>query len=66
VQGALAGERSAARLLLQVHDELVLEVPEGEVEAVERLVRREMITAATLKVPLAVEVAHGRSWADAH
>ena len=66
VHGALAREGRAARLLLQVHDELVLEVPEAEVEPVEALVRREMIAAATLKVPLEVEVGHGRSWAEAH
>ncbi len=66
VDGALARERSEARLLLQVHDELVLEVPEGEVAGVEALVRREMVGAVALKVPLEVEVGHGRSWADAH
>jgi DNA polymerase I len=44
----------------------VLEVPEGEVPAVEALVRREMEGAATLKAPLDVEVGAGRSWADAH
>ncbi|WP_242395316.1 DNA polymerase I [Anaeromyxobacter oryzisoli] len=66
VHDALARERRAARLLLQVHDELVLEVPEGELEAVETLVRREMVAAASLAVPLEVEVGHGRSWAEAH
>jgi DNA polymerase-1 len=66
VQGALAREGRSARMLLQVHDELVLEAPEAEVAAVEALVRREMIAAASLKVPLEVEVGHGRSWAEAH
>jgi DNA polymerase-1 len=66
VQGALARGGWAARLLLQVHDELVLEAPEAEVAPVEELVRREMIAAASLKVPLEVEVGHGRSWAEAH
>ncbi|WP_084112397.1 DNA polymerase I [Belnapia moabensis] len=55
-----------ARLLLQVHDELVLEVPEAEVEATEALVRQVMEGVATLRVPLAVEVGTGRSWAEAH
>jgi DNA polymerase-1 len=54
------------RMLLQVHDELVFEVPEAEVAAMERLVREVMESAATLSVPLAVEVGHGRSWAEAH
>ncbi|BDG06224.1 DNA polymerase I [Anaeromyxobacter oryzae] len=66
VHEALARERLEARLLLQVHDELVLEVPEREVEPVEALVRREMVGAAKLDVPLEVELGHGRSWAEAH
>ncbi len=55
-----------ARMLLQVHDELVFEVPEAEVEATAALVREVMENAATLSVPLSVEVGHGRSWAEAH
>ena len=66
VDAALAAERRAARLLLQVHDELVLEVPEREIEPVAALVRREMEGAAALAVPLEVQVGHGASWADAH
>ncbi|PFG38166.1 DNA polymerase I [Georgenia soli] len=58
-----AGLRS--RLLLQVHDELVLEVAPGEAEDVEALVRREMSGAAELSVPLDVSVGTGRSWRDA-
>ena len=65
VHRALAREGLDALLLLQVHDELVLEVAEGELAPVEALVRREMEAAATLKVPLDVEVGHGRSWAEA-
>jgi DNA polymerase-1 len=66
VHDALAREARDARLLLQVHDELVLEVGEHEVAPVEALVRREMAAAAALAVPLEVEVGHGRSWAEAH
>jgi DNA polymerase-1 len=55
-----------ARMLLQVHDELVFEVPEAEVAATAALVRGVMENAATLSVPLSVEVGHGRSWAEAH
>ena len=55
-----------ARLLLQVHDELVLEVPEAEVEPTTALVRQVMEGVTTLRVPLAVEVGTGRSWAEAH
>ncbi|ABS26656.1 DNA polymerase I [Anaeromyxobacter sp. Fw109-5] len=66
VHDALAGDARRARLLLQVHDELVLEVPEDELAPVEALVRREMGGAAQLKVPLDVEVGVGHSWAEAH
>jgi DNA polymerase-1 len=55
-----------ARMLLQVHDELLFEVPEAEVAATSALVRRVMEGVAALRVPLAVEVGSGRSWADAH
>jgi DNA polymerase I len=66
VDRALAAERLDARMLLQVHDELVLEVAEGQVAAAEALLRRAMSGAAELRVPLDVEVGHGRSWAEAH
>ena len=66
VHDALAREQLDAQLLLQVHDELVLEVGEKDLAAVEGLVKREMEGAASLKVPLDVEVGHGRSWAEAH
>jgi DNA polymerase-1 len=55
----------ASRMLLQVHDELVFEVAEGEREALELLVRREMAAAAELTVPLDVSIGTGRSWHDA-
>jgi DNA polymerase I len=58
-----AGARS--RLLLQVHDELVLEVAPGERETVEDLVRREMGSAWQLSVPLDVSVGVGRTWDEA-
>ena len=58
-----AGLRS--RMLLQVHDELVLEVAEGEREAVEALVREHMGNAYNLSVPLEVSIGVGRSWDDA-
>jgi len=66
VHDALRRERPDALLLLQVHDELVLEVAEREVEPVQALLRREMAAAAALDVPLEVEVGSGRSWAEAH
>lgn len=58
-----AGLRS--RMLLQVHDELVFEVAEGEAETLEALVREQMAGAADLTVPLDVSVGTGRSWHEA-
>ena len=63
IDRALAGCES--RLLLQVHDELVLEAPGGEIESVKRLVKREMEGVFELSVPLLVEVGVGENWRDA-
>ncbi len=65
VSRALADAGMRSRLLLQVHDELVLEVAEGERDALEALVRREMGGAYPLSVPLDVSVGVGRTWDDA-
>ena len=61
----LARRGAAARLLLQVHDELVLEAPESEVEEVKTLVRDVMEGAAALRVRLAVHVGSGLDWLSA-
>ncbi|MGY1738761.1 DNA polymerase I [Geodermatophilus sp. SYSU D00684] len=67
VERAIEAEGLRSRMLLQVHDELVLEVAPGERGALEALVRREMSGAAQLSVPLEVSVGVGRSWdAAAH
>jgi DNA polymerase-1 len=54
-----------SRLLLQVHDELVLEIADGELEQVEGIVRGSMADAAELSVPLEVSVGIGSSWHEA-
>ncbi len=61
----LRAEGRAARLVLQVHDELLLEVPEPETSAVRELVRQEMCDAYPLDPPLAVDVGAGDDWAEA-
>jgi DNA polymerase-1 len=67
VEKAIAAEGLRSRMLLQVHDELVLEVAPGEREKLEELVRREMAGAADLSVALEVSVGFGPSWdAAAH
>jgi len=59
-------EGARVRLIMQVHDELVLEVPEDEVEAVSAAVRGHMVDAATLSVPLRVDIGTGCNWDEAH
>jgi DNA polymerase-1 len=61
----LRTEGRAARLVLQVHDELLLEVPEAEVNAVRELVRAEMCGAYPLDPPLAVDIGVGDDWNEA-
>jgi DNA polymerase-1 len=62
----LAGERMNSRLILQVHDELVLEVPEGELDRVKRELPALMSGVAKLAVPLVVDVGAGPNWDKAH
>lgn len=65
VDRALAESDLRSRVLLQVHDELVLEIAAGEAEPVEQLVREQMGDAVDMDVPLDVSVGLGRSWHDA-
>jgi DNA polymerase-1 len=58
--------KSRSRLIMQIHDELVFEVPEPEVEEMEQVIRHEMEHACPLLVPLKVTMGKGRSWAEAH
>jgi len=61
----LGAEKLKARMILQVHDELVLEVPDGEIDAVALLVREEMEGVHPLDVPLTVDLGWGPNWVDA-
>ncbi|MDQ4131526.1 MAG: DNA polymerase I, partial [Actinomycetota bacterium] len=65
VQRALEREGLHCQLLLQVHDELVFEVSEGELAVARELAVREMCSVADLVVPLVVDTAHGPTWFDA-
>lgn len=65
VRDRLAEEGLEARLILQVHDELIVECPEGEAERVKALLTYEMEHAAELSLPLTAEAHAGRSWAQA-
>jgi DNA polymerase-1 len=66
VQGWLDSEKLGARLIMQVHDELVLEVPEGELQRVRAELPRLMSGVAQLKVPLVVDLGSGQNWEKAH
>ncbi|WP_237068089.1 DNA polymerase I [Microbulbifer guangxiensis] len=66
VDAWLRGEKLQAKLIMQVHDELVLEVPEGEVETIREGLIGRMQGAAELDVPLIVDVGQGSSWDEAH
>jgi DNA polymerase-1 len=65
VQAAIEKEKSKSRLLLQIHDELILEVVAGEEENISELVRREMGAAYPLKAPLDVNAGLGLTWHEA-
>ena len=66
VDAWLDRERLGARMILQVHDELVLEVPQAELDAVRSGIARLMAGAAELAVPLVVDVGVGANWDEAH
>ena len=66
VEAALTASALPARLIMQVHDELVIEVHADALEAVQALVREAMVGAGTLAVPLQVQIGHGANWDQAH
>jgi DNA polymerase-1 len=65
IHAALRAEGLVTRMLLQVHDELVFEVPQGEQATAVSLVKREMEGVTRLRVPLVVSIGVGRNWVDA-
>ena len=66
VQSRLKTEHFAGRLVLQVHDELIVECPEAEAPAIAKLLEEEMEQVVSLDVPLVAEAKVGKRWADAH
>ena len=66
VDNRLRAEGLAAKLILQIHDELIVEAPGREAEQAKEILVREMQRAETLSVPLSVEAGIGKSWAEAH
>jgi DNA polymerase-1 len=65
LDGRLAPAGLASRLVLQVHDEVILEVPPDEEETAAEAVTKAMTGAAELRVPLTINLAWGSTWADA-
>jgi len=66
IQNKLEQELPLTRMIMQVHDELVFEVPQDNLDALIGLVKKSMETAVSLKVPLVVDTGHGKNWQEAH
>lgn len=66
IQNQLDKLRLKTKMIMQVHDELVFEVPEEEMEMASRMVREEMESVTELSVPLRVSLGSGKNWAEAH
>ena len=66
IRKKLKEEHLTARMILQVHDELLFEAPESELNVVRDMIKREMEGAVKLLVPLRVDIGAGRNWAEAH
>ncbi|GFE60201.1 DNA polymerase I [Geobacter sp. AOG2] len=66
VDARIRAEGLKSRLTMQVHDELVFEIPEEELLPMELLVEEEMSRAVELKVPLKVDISYGKNWSEAH
>mgnify|MGYP004526879139 FL=1 len=65
IDKALKDSHLKSKMLLQVHDELIFNVPEEEIEVMQKLVQETMEHAMTLSVPLTVECAVGKTWYEA-
>ena len=65
VENRLIKEKMNARLILQVHDELIVEAPQDEAEKAAKILTEEMESAASLSVPLLAEAKIGRTWYEA-
>lgn len=66
IDKAFTEQQLSTKMLLQVHDELIFEAPENEVEQATEIIRREMQSVLKTKVPLLVEVGIGQNWLEAH
>ena len=62
----LTSENWKSKMLLQVHDELVFDVHNSELEKIQPMIKQEMENAFTLEVPLIVDLGMGKDWLEAH
>ncbi len=66
ISNRLKEKNLKTRMVLQIHDELLFEVPEDELETAKNLIKYDMENALALSVPLKVDIGHGKNWAEAH
>jgi DNA polymerase-1 len=66
IRDSFLARRLRSRMILQVHDELVFELNEEELDETKNIVKEKMENVVGLSVPLKVEIGHGRNWAEAH
>jgi DNA polymerase-1 len=66
IDRALQAQKLKSRMIMQVHDELVFEAAENEIDDLKEMVIKEMESAASLKVPLKVDIGIGNNWLEAH
>ena len=66
IQNRLENENWKSKMLLQVHDELVFDVPKEEINTLQEIVKKEMENAFEINVPLIVDIGIGNNWLEAH
>lgn len=66
IQKDIEDQKLSGKMIMQVHDELVFDVPKNEVETFKRLISERMTKAITLRVPIEVEIGEGSNWLEAH
>jgi DNA polymerase-1 len=66
IQNNITDHNLKSKMLVQVHDELIFEIHNSELEQMQKIIKNEMENAFTLKVPLAVDIGIGENWFEAH
>ena len=66
IQKDIEDQKLSGKMIMQVYDELVLNIPKNEVETFKRIISERMTKAITLRVPIEVEIGEGSNWLEAH